>query len=362
MLDFENGSAPTEPGRHVDVRRGRELEFRLTATDPEGDPIRYSAEDLPPGAKFEPERAKFRWIPAPDQVGDHRIRFIASDGKSDSPLDVSVHVAENQAPVASTADAYHGDHANWELSAGNLLDRPLAEDPDGDKLDYRALSLPRGATLAIREGKLWISWQPEEEESGEFAVSVSVSDGELTTVVKRRVFVHPAWGSKRWQILLAPSFGYELYAPLDEAPLYHGFSSELTFIGSRKRSGEGRRCAEHPNDECFSSHLRLYAGLEVLFPSEGDGDALFAYGLGFTRSFEFSPARRFLIPHYGIEFGALTSRSLPHLFQTLPYIGFHLYAERPVWLNLTAGMRVVPARLEEFFGPRVALSLLIDTI
>src|SRR5688572_14449030 len=48
-LDFENGSAPTEPGRHVDVRRGRELEFRLTATDPEGDPIRYSAEDLPPG-------------------------------------------------------------------------------------------------------------------------------------------------------------------------------------------------------------------------------------------------------------------------------------------------------------------------
>jgi hypothetical protein len=100
----------------------------------------------------------------------------------------------------------------------------------------------------------------------------------------------------------------------------------------------------------------------VLYPSEGEGTALFAYALGFTRSFEFNPARRFLVPHYGIEGGALTSQSLPHFFQTLPYLGLHLYAQRPVWLNLTAGMRVVPARIEEFFGPRVTLSLLVDTI
>ena len=341
------------------------LEFRLTATDPEGDPIRYLAEGVPKGASFDREGARFRWTPTRDQVGDHDVRFIASDGKSESPLDVTLQVVENQPPVAWPADEgsrYLDDGTTWEVSAGNLLERPLASDPDGDTLVSARRSLPRGATLAVRDGKLWFSWQPEEEESGTYSVSVSVSDGELTTEVKRQIFVHPAWGSKKWDIVLAPSFGYELYAPIEAGPAHHGFSSELTFVGNRTRSGEGRSCEKMQTSSCQPSHMRLYAGFEVLYPFEGEGDALFAYALGFTRSFEFNPARRFLIPHFGIEFGALTSRSLPHFLQTIPYVGLHLVAHRPVWLNLTAGMRTVPARIEEFFGPRVSLSLLVDTM
>jgi hypothetical protein len=370
-LDFENSSALTESGRYVNARRGRALDFRATATDPEGDRIRYSAEGLPAGATFDEDTGRFRWTPAKNQLGDHSFRFIASDGTSASPLEIVVHVAENKPPVPGPADRLIGSRGQlcsrtfretpWEVDAGNFGEWVLAEDPDRDALVYRAISLPPGATLEVRETKLWLFWQPEEGESGTYRVSVAVSDGELTTTIEREIFVHPAW-AKEWKLALAPSFGYELYAPFEQTPVHHGFSSELTFLGKRTSSQEGRDCQRLQQTGCRPSHLRLYAGLEVLFPLEGEGDALFAYALGFTRSFEFNPARRFLIPHYGLEGGGMVSRSMPHLVQTTPYLGLHLFADRPVWLNLTAGMRIVPARIEEFFGPRVALSLLIDAI
>jgi len=65
------------------VRVGESLGFVVEAADPNGDPIRLTAEPLPVGATFVDRgdgTASFQWIPAAEQYGVHPVRFAASDG------------------------------------------------------------------------------------------------------------------------------------------------------------------------------------------------------------------------------------------------------------------------------------------
>jgi len=65
------------------IDEGSLLEFQVSATDLDGDPITYSVQDLPDGATF--QNQTFTWTPTASDVGDHQLTFIASDGSlSDS--------------------------------------------------------------------------------------------------------------------------------------------------------------------------------------------------------------------------------------------------------------------------------------
>ncbi len=66
------------------VTQGQLLQFRLTATDPDGNSLTYSASNLPAGATFTASTATFSWRPA--SAGTHSgITFRVSDGSlSDS--------------------------------------------------------------------------------------------------------------------------------------------------------------------------------------------------------------------------------------------------------------------------------------
>lgn len=68
------------------IEAGQLLEFVVTADDPDGDTLTYSATSaggglLPPGATFDPATQTFSWKPSPGQVGDYWITFKVSDGK-----------------------------------------------------------------------------------------------------------------------------------------------------------------------------------------------------------------------------------------------------------------------------------------
>jgi hypothetical protein len=71
-------------------REGTELVIYATATDPENDPIVYSASNLPAGAVFNTSTATFSWTPAYTQAGTYSITLFASDGTSSNSMNVSL--------------------------------------------------------------------------------------------------------------------------------------------------------------------------------------------------------------------------------------------------------------------------------
>jgi hypothetical protein len=63
------------------LKAGSLLTFAISATDPEGDPLTYSASNLPSGASFDPITLVFSWTPTTSQVGTYpALHFEVSDG------------------------------------------------------------------------------------------------------------------------------------------------------------------------------------------------------------------------------------------------------------------------------------------
>jgi len=80
--DFETSQVPPvlEPIGNKTVNENETLQFTVSAYDPDGDAITYSAENLPYGASFDSESGLFIWTPDYTQAGVYEITFIASDG------------------------------------------------------------------------------------------------------------------------------------------------------------------------------------------------------------------------------------------------------------------------------------------
>jgi PKD repeat protein len=70
----------------------------VAATDPDGDPITYSAGNLPAGASFDPATQTFSWTPTYRQAGTYTVTFTASDGDKSYSLsgtkDVTITVRD----------------------------------------------------------------------------------------------------------------------------------------------------------------------------------------------------------------------------------------------------------------------------
>lgn len=62
------------------VGTGENFSFQVSATDPDGDPLTFSAANLPEGATFNPTTKTFSWTPSETQVGEYPISFSVSDG------------------------------------------------------------------------------------------------------------------------------------------------------------------------------------------------------------------------------------------------------------------------------------------
>ena len=74
------------------------LTFYVKATDPDGDPITYSVMNLPSGAMF--SNQTFSWTPSYIQSGSYLVRFIASDGNTQTSETITITVRNvNRAPV-----------------------------------------------------------------------------------------------------------------------------------------------------------------------------------------------------------------------------------------------------------------------
>ena len=151
------------------------LEFTITAADPDGDALIFTASGLPAGAVFDPTTRTFSWTPGFEQAETYPdVQFEVSDGELTDQENITITVNNtNRPPVLDpVGDRTAGENSLLEFTVN-------ATDPDGDILAYSASNLPDGAVF--NPDTRTFSWTPTFEQAGTyFDLYFEVSDGELT--------------------------------------------------------------------------------------------------------------------------------------------------------------------------------------
>jgi PKD repeat protein len=146
------------------------LHFTVAASDPDGDALTYSAENLPEGASFDAETGVFDWTPAFNQAGDYaNVKLIASDGHRSRFVTFTIFVENtNRAPqIVPLAPQFdiEGNPMSFLVTAG---------DADADAMVYSATGLPAGA--AFNPLTQTFSWTPTFEQAGTYTVTFTATD------------------------------------------------------------------------------------------------------------------------------------------------------------------------------------------
>jgi hypothetical protein len=100
------GSPPMlDPIGSKSIDEGQQLQFTVSATDPDGDTLTYSTSTLPTGAAFDACTKTFTWTPGFVQAGSYPVTFTVSDGTLTDTEDVIITVNNvNRPPDISGAE------------------------------------------------------------------------------------------------------------------------------------------------------------------------------------------------------------------------------------------------------------------
>ncbi|MBT5875163.1 MAG: cadherin-like domain-containing protein, partial [Candidatus Latescibacteria bacterium] len=126
------------------VNEGQNLTVQLSASDPDGDPLTYSATINPSGPVSSGTVSLsgniFSFTPSFSEAGSYTVAFTVSDGnggEDSETITVTVNNV-NQAPSLSSI-------GNQSVAEGQTLSLSLTgSDPDGDPLTYSATINPSG--------------------------------------------------------------------------------------------------------------------------------------------------------------------------------------------------------------------------
>ena len=177
---------------------GQALIFTVSASDPDGDSLTYSASNLPSGASFNAGSRTFSWTPSIGQIGTFPgVAFQVSDGQLTDSETITITVSAaptNRAPALNSI----GD---MEVVAGKTLTFIIsATDQDGDALIYSASNLPSGANF--NPATRTFSWTPSAAQVGAYpGVVFGVSDGALSDSETVTITVLPDTQTNRAPVL-----------------------------------------------------------------------------------------------------------------------------------------------------------------
>ncbi|MBU0550425.1 hypothetical protein KJ940_02915, partial [Myxococcota bacterium] len=158
---------------------GAPLTIQLEAHDPDDDPLTFSIRsNLPDGATFDKEAARFDWTPSAAQEGGLIfLTFEVSDGALQDRETLRVSVAAAGAVTASAPIIEPiGDQALVAEAPFEL--KLIATDPNGDAITWQMLA--EGLVGAALDAEGRFTWTPPLSAAGQrFEVTFIASDGAL---------------------------------------------------------------------------------------------------------------------------------------------------------------------------------------
>lgn len=159
------------------VQSGQQYSFRPTASDPDGQVLRFSIMNQPDWAAFDVATGALTGTPATTDVGTYsNVVLSATDGSATAtlaPFAVTV-TATNTAPTITGS-------APTSATVGQAYAfAPSATDPDGQRLTFSIANRPAWTQFDAATGQL--SGTPATTDVGTFSnVVISVTDGQATS-------------------------------------------------------------------------------------------------------------------------------------------------------------------------------------
>ncbi|WP_353929182.1 putative Ig domain-containing protein [Okeanomitos corallinicola TIOX110] len=154
------------------VRVGSNLEYQVTATDAESDPLTYFLAEAPEGVTIASNTGLVSWTPTESQTGEQTITVKVVDGRGGSDnQSFTLTVNENQKPVFTSNPLLTGNpNQIYEYDVD-------ASDPEGTAITYSLRNgAPDGMTIDPDTGV--IQWTPTAEQQGQFPITVFANDAE----------------------------------------------------------------------------------------------------------------------------------------------------------------------------------------
>ncbi|NQT34885.1 tandem-95 repeat protein [bacterium] len=186
----------------AEVWEGEQLQFRVTASDPDGDNVTLvaSSEDLPEGWDFvdnDNGTGDFDWTPGFDDEGEYTLTLTVSDAEFDVAVDVTILTRdENRPPVwVDIPEFVAGDEGE------EIIFTVTGEDPDGDDISIAFASddLPDAVEFVDNDnGTGTFTWTPTYDEAGEYSAIFTLSDDEFNVMTGVSITVNnvnrvPVW-------------------------------------------------------------------------------------------------------------------------------------------------------------------------
>jgi hypothetical protein len=120
------------------VDEGKPLKLIVQAEDPEGQPVSWSAGDVPDGGTFSDKRngsGLLTWTPRFDQAGRYAVTVTASDGVVSSSRQIRITVRKKSLAISGTvlddATRRRVDGAVVQVEQGNRTIGRVVSDADG---------------------------------------------------------------------------------------------------------------------------------------------------------------------------------------------------------------------------------------
>ncbi|MBI4528657.1 MAG: tandem-95 repeat protein [Deltaproteobacteria bacterium] len=162
------------PVGNKSVSEGQLLTFTIAGSDIDGNPLTYSASNLPAGASFNPSTRTFSWTPTYAQAGTYpNVRFLVSDGTVSASEEITISVFNvNLGPVSNSQNMTTTE----DTSTAIVL---TGSDPDGDALLFAVATQPTNGSLSGTPPNL--TYTPNPNFNGSDSFSFTASDGLLTS-------------------------------------------------------------------------------------------------------------------------------------------------------------------------------------
>jgi hypothetical protein len=174
-VTVNNNRTPTltQPANQTSSE-GSAVSLPLTASDPDGNALSYTAAGLPAGLAINATTGLISGTLTYTSAGTYSVTATVSDGSLSQSRTFSWTVSNTNRAPSLTQPADQMSASNTDVSL-----QLSASDPDGSPLTYQATGLPPGATINTSTGL--ISGRLTVGSAGFYIITASASDGSLSS-------------------------------------------------------------------------------------------------------------------------------------------------------------------------------------